>query len=92
MQLADLLEFLFTEVSLKIKKGLELISRPHFSQNFLIKFFAIILHKLAKFNYWTVFTLFKLFSKMCLMFHAWASDDVITFEYLKSYFKNEKCF
>ena len=30
-QPADLLRFLFTEVSLKIKKGLELVSRPHFS-------------------------------------------------------------
>ena len=26
----------------------------------------------------------KLFSKMCLMFHTWAIDDVILFEYLKS--------
>ena len=29
----------FTENSLKIKKGLKLVSRPHFSDNFLIKFF-----------------------------------------------------
>ena len=36
-QHADLLEILFTEDSLKIKKGLELVSRPHFSYNFLIK-------------------------------------------------------
>ena len=26
----------------------------------------------------------KLFSKICFMFHAWAFDDVMTFEYLKS--------
>ena len=26
----------------------------------------------------------KLFSKMCFMFHAWAFDDFMTFEYLKS--------
>ena len=26
----------------------------------------------------------KIFSKMCLVFCAWAFDDVITFEYLKS--------
>ena len=36
-QHAGLLRFLFTENSLKIKKGLELVCRPHFSQNFLIK-------------------------------------------------------
>ena len=30
-QHADLLTFLFTEDSLKIKKGLELVSRSHFS-------------------------------------------------------------
>ena len=26
----------------------------------------------------------KLFSEMCLVFYAWAFDDVITFEYLRS--------
>ena len=36
-QHADLLGILFTEDSLKIKKGLELVSRPHFSYNFLLK-------------------------------------------------------
>ena len=35
-----LLRFLYTEDSLKIKKGLELVSRPHFSYNFLIKSFV----------------------------------------------------
>ena len=30
-------QILFTEDSLKIRKGLELIPRPHFSQNFLMK-------------------------------------------------------
>ena len=34
---ADLLRFLFTEDYLKIKKGLKLVSWPHFSHNFLIK-------------------------------------------------------
>ena len=29
--------------------------------------------------------LLKLFSKMCLVFHAWAFDDAMTFEYLKTY-------
>ena len=36
---ADHLRFLFTEDSLKIRKGLELVSRSHFYYNFLIKFF-----------------------------------------------------
>ena len=40
-QHADLLRFLFTEDSLKIKKGLELVSRPHFSYNFFIKNFIL---------------------------------------------------
>ena len=35
-QHADLLGILFTD-SLKIEKGLELVYRPHFSYNFLIK-------------------------------------------------------
>ena len=34
---ADFLRFLFTEDSLKIKKGLELVSRSHLLQNFMIK-------------------------------------------------------
>ena len=56
-QLADFLRFLFTEVSLKIKKGLELVSRSHFSWKFFDKNFSfLILHKLAKFLYQTVFT------------------------------------
>ena len=41
---------------------------------------CVILHKLDKFHYHTVFTS-QLFSKMCLLFHAWAFGDVITFEY-----------
>ena len=36
-QYADFVRILFTEDSLKTKKGLELVSTPHFSQNFLIK-------------------------------------------------------
>ena len=40
-QHADLLKFLFTEDSLKIKKGLELVYRSHISQNFLRKFFFL---------------------------------------------------
>ena len=42
-QLADLLRFLFIEDSLKIGKGLELVSRPHLSQKFLIKLFSKML-------------------------------------------------
>ena len=42
-----------------------------------------ILHKLAKFHYQTVFT-FKLFREICFVFHAWAFDDIMTFEYLVS--------
>ena len=34
---ADLLRFFFTDDYLKIKKGLERVSKPHFSHNFLIK-------------------------------------------------------
>ena len=40
-QHADLLGILFTEDSLKIKKGLELVSRPNVSYNFLIKKFIL---------------------------------------------------
>ena len=40
-QHTDLLRFLFIEDSLKTKKGLELVSRPHFSENFLIKIFLL---------------------------------------------------
>ena len=40
-QLADLLRFLFTKISLKIKKGLELVFRPHFSNNFFINIFLL---------------------------------------------------
>ena len=56
-QHADLLTILFTEDSWKIRKGLELVSRPHFAYTFLIKKnYFLILHKLAKFHYQTVFT------------------------------------
>ena len=35
-QRAGLLRFLFTEDSLKINEGLELVSRPYFSYNLMI--------------------------------------------------------
>ena len=41
-QHADLLRFLFTKDYLKIKKGLELVSRLHFSGNFFFFFFCNI--------------------------------------------------
>ena len=70
--------------SLKIKNGLELLSWPNFSYNFLIKFFLLYYY-----IHWPNFIarlclLPKLFSKMCFMFHALAFDDAMTFEYLKS--------
>ena len=57
----DLFRFHFTEDSLKIKKGLEIVSRSHFLLNFLIEllllfFFFVILHKLVKFHHQIVFT------------------------------------
>ena len=52
----DLFRFSFTEDSLKIKKGLELVFKPHFTLNFLIKRVFLIPHKLTKFHYHTVFT------------------------------------
>ena len=55
-QHAVLLRILFTGDSVKIKKGLGLVSRPHFSYNFFIKKnYFVILHRLAKFYYQTVF-------------------------------------
>ena len=57
-QHTDLHRIFFTEDSLKIQKSLEVVSRPHFSYNFLIKKIILlyILHKLDKFNYQTAFT------------------------------------
>ena len=56
-QHADFLRFLCTEDYLKIKKGLEQVSGPHFPHNFLIKkIYFVILQKLVKFHYQTVFT------------------------------------
>ena len=62
----DNLRFVFTEDSLKIKKGLELVSKPHFSYNFLIK-----LNTICNLNFNTrVCLLPKLFSK------GWYTYDV----------------
>ena len=51
-----------------------------------------MLQMLAKFHCQAVFAS-KLFKKMCFVFHAYAFDDVITFEHLKfDYLENEKYF
>ena len=82
--LAGLLRLPFTEDALNIEKGLELVSRRNSSKEIFDKKFSfVVLHKMANFNYQTVFFP-KLFCKMCLVFHAWTFDDAITFEYLKS--------
>ena len=57
----------FTEDSLKIKMGLELVSRPYFSYNFLIKNFFYINWP----NFITRLCLLpKLFNKMCFVLYA----------------------
>ena len=62
----DFLRFLFTEDYLKIKIGLELVSRPHFSQNLFIKKF--LLKYYINQNFITRLCLLpKLISKMCFM-------------------------
>ena len=69
-QHTDFFRSRFTEDSLKIKKGLELDSGPHFHGIFSLKKCSLVmLHKLAKFDHHTVFT-FKLFTRMCFTFHA----------------------
>ena len=79
----DFLRFLFTEDYLKIKIGLELVSRPHFSQNLFIKKF-LLKYYINQPNFITRLCLLpKLISKMCFVFHAQAFDDVMAFEYLK---------
>ena len=80
-QHADLLRSIFREDSLKIKKGLELVFRPYFPNNFLIKKFPIaILHKLAKFHYQTVFPVSFLGIWWC--HDIWISEK-LKFDYLK---------
>ena len=82
-KLSKFVQILFTEDSLKIKKGLELVSRPHFSYNFLIKNF-ILQYYINWPNLITGLCLLpKLFNNMCFVFHAWAFNDVMIFEYLK---------
>ena len=48
------------------------------------KYFSFaILYKLAKFHNQTLFTS-QVIQKTCFMFHDWAFDDPMAFEYLKS--------
>ena len=54
-QYTNLLRFYFTGAFLKIKKGLELVSRPYFSYNFWQIFFFVKLLKMAKFHFKIVF-------------------------------------
>ena len=75
-QHAHFLRFLFTEDYLQIKRGLKLVSRPHFSQNFSINIFLW-----QYYINWPNFItrpclLCKLFSKIGFMFHACVFDDV----------------
>ena len=82
---ADLLRFLFIEGFFKIKKGLEPVSMPYFWWKFFIKIFLVVYYYINWLNSITrMCLLFKLFSKMCFVFHAWAFDEVMKFEYLKS--------
>ena len=69
----DLFRCLFTKNSLKIKNGLEIVFRSHFSLKNLKNLSFVILPKLEKFHYEIV-----LHSKMCFMFHACAFDNVRT--------------
>ena len=85
--------FLFTENSLKIKKGLELASRLYFLYNFLIKNFIFTF--ISKFHYQTVFTYQviqqNVFRVSCIS--IWWRHDICISENLKfDYLKNEKSF
>ena len=53
----DLLRFQLTQDSLKIKKDLEIVSRPCFHWYFS----SVMLHKLAKFHHHIVFTFYYYF-------------------------------
>ena len=72
----------FTENSFKIKKDLELVSGPYFSHNLLMKNFIFYINWPNFITRWCLVP--KLFNKMCFVFHAFALDDIMTFEYLKS--------
>ena len=69
-QHAHLLKFLFTDDSLKIEKGLELVSRPHFSLTFLKKNFLLQYYINWSNLITRLYLLSKLFKKIGFMFHA----------------------
>ena len=75
-QLADLLRFLFTEHSLKIKLKLFKTSfTKSFDKNFLFLYYIN----------WPNFTVFTVFTfQVIFAFHVWEFDDAMTFEYLKN--------
>ena len=56
--------------------GVELVSRPYFSYNFLIK-------NMNWLNFITKLCLLPRLLKLCFVFHAWAFDDIVTFQYPK---------
>ena len=69
--------------SLQTQKGLELVFRLYFLQNFLMKLF-LLEHDINWPNYINRPCLLpKLFSKIYFWFYAQAFDDVIKFEHLK---------
>ena len=62
------------------KKGSGTSSQVTFFIEFFHEKFSFVMQ-----NFITrLYLLSTLFNKMCLAFHAWAFDDVMTFEYLKS--------
>ena len=92
-QHSDFHRFLFTEDSLKIKKSLELatVSKPHCLYNFFDKKCCfVMLHKLTKFYYTTVFNsqviLQNVFHVSCLgiwrRHYIWISES-LKFDNLK---------
>ena len=70
IQYTDLLRFLFTEYSLEAKKGLGLVSRPHFSWNFSIKDFLLQCYINWPYFMTRLCLLPKLFHEMSSGFHA----------------------
>ena len=94
-QYVDLLRFLFTEDSLKIKKFLELVFRSYFSYNFLIKMFLLQCYIKRPHFITRLYLLLKLFIKMCSRFmlrHLRCHDILISQKLKFDHLKNEKSF
>ena len=64
--------------------NLELVSRPHFSYIFVIKSFPLLYYRNWPNFITRLCLLHKLFSKMCLVFHALRFNFTMIFKYLKS--------